>query len=373
MNGLRLFRQVASQPYQYCHQLKQEKSQKILGYFCSYTPEELIYAAGALPFRIFGSEANLQHADAHLQAYCCSMARSGLEAGLSGQLNFLDGVIFPHTCDTMQRLSDIWRLNAGFPLHFDIVLPIKLDSASAFHYLHDIFLNFKDELERKLDCEITEEKLTATIRLYNQIRRRMEELYRLRSQNPELISGSDVYAIMRAATVMDRGQFCDLLMDLLPHLKHERSAYQQRHKKRILLTGGVCNYPDIYSIVEDAGGAVVWDDLCTGSRWFNGLIDEKAAPIEAIARRYFERVICPTKHRNNIDRAQHLVALAKQQKIHGVIFLLLKFCDPHAFDYPYLKYYLDKQGIPNMLLEIEDQIAAIGQLRTRLEAFLEMI
>ena len=130
--------------------------------------------------------------------------------------------------------------------------------------------------------------------------------------------------------------------------------------------------------MEESGGVVVWDDLCTGTRYFNGEIDEKIDPIEAIAKRYYERVICPTKHFDITYRGENLVRIAKEKKADGVqtdvlIETFLKFCDPHAFDYPYLKEYLDEEGLPNMLLEVEQHKPAAGQLRTRVEAFVEML
>ena len=146
-----------------------------------------------------------------------------------------------------------------------------------------------------------------------------------------------------------------------------------RQPKRIILSGGVCNHPDIHAIIEEAGGAVVGDDLCTGSRYYTGLTDEKADPVTAIAGRYLERVVCPAKHRGLSDRADHLVRLVREKRAQGVIFFLLKFCDPHAFDYPYLKEALDRVRVPSMLMEVEDRLPAEGQLRTRFETFVEMI
>jgi len=373
MRDINQIQELATNPYQSAQQQKKQTSQKIIGYFCSYTPEEIIHAAGLLPFRIFGGEISIAHADAHLQAYCCSLARGGLEEALAGRLNFLDGTVFPHTCDTMQRLSDIWRLNAGFPLHFDVVLPAKFNTESSFQYMVDILNKFKRDLERGFRIEITDEQLKETIALFNQIRKGLEELYLLKNENSEIISGSQLYTILKAAMIMDRNEFQKLLDQVLSELKKTNKSVQTSQKKRIVLAGGICNHPDIYSILEQSGAVVVWDDLCTGTRYFNGEINENIDPIEAIARRYLERVICPTKHFNPTYRGENLVKLAKAQKADGVIFLLLKFCDPHAFDYPYLKEYLDKEGIPNILLEVEQQLPAAGQLRTRLEAFVEMI
>jgi len=373
MDALKKFADIAANPLSYARQWKEATSQKIIGYLCSYVPEEIIHAAGALPFRVFGDTVSITRADAHLQAYCCSLARSSLEQALAGRLDFLDATVFPHTCDTIQRLSDIWRLNTGFPLHFDVVHPAKLNTESSFRYLVDVLHQFRADMENGLAIEITDENLRATIHLYNQIRQKLEKLYRMKSENPGCMAGSDVYAVTRAAMLMDRTDFLAHITELITSLQGKTNSIQQSHHKRLLLAGSICSHPNIYSILEDAGGAVVWDDLCTGSRFFNGEIDENADPIQAIAGRYFERPICPAKHRDLSGRGEYLVRLAKEHRADGVIFLLLKFCDPHAFDYPYLKAYLDNEGIPNMLLEVEDQLPATGQLRTRLEAFVEML
>lgn len=367
------FHKIATDPYDQAMQWKRETSQKIIGYFCSYTPEEIIHAAGALPFRIFGGKSSIARADGHLQAYCCSLAKGGLEEALSGRLSFLDVTVFSHTCDTMQRLSDIWRLNAGFPVHLDVALPAKMNSESSFHYLVEVLRKFKRELESTLQIEISDAMLRESIRLFNRIRTTLHEIYLLRSENPGVISGSEIYEIMTAALVMDRAEFLAGATQLASEVKHKTKDVDANRSKKLIVTGGVCQHPDIYSILKAAGGIVIWDDLCTGTRSFDGQIDEAADPIEAIARRYVERTICPAKHIDFTHRGEHLVKLATENKADGVIFLLLKFCDPHAFDYPYLKEYLDRAGIPNMLLEVDEQIPVTGQLRTRLEAFVEML
>lgn len=373
MDVVKICHEISNDSHNYAKKFKQETSLKIIGYLCSYTPEEIIHAAGAVPFRIFGAEVSFAHADAHLQAYCCSLARGVLEEALAGRLKFLDGTVFPHTCDTIQRLSDIWRLNADFPFHFDVVLPAKLNSESAFQYFEDSLSKFKRELEGALKIVISAEKLKESIRLFNQIRKVLQEIYWLRNENPEILSGSDIYAIIKTAMVMEREDFLQHLKQIITKLENESMTVQKKSGKRIILAGGVCNQPNIFKILEAAGGVVVWDDLCMGTRYFSGEIAENTDPIEAIARRYFEQMACPTKHVDLTHRGENLVRLVKTKKADGVIFLLLKFCDPHAFDYPYLKAYLDKAAIPNMLLEVEDQIPAAGQLRTRLEAFVEML
>jgi benzoyl-CoA reductase subunit C len=366
--------QILKDPYGYVKQFKAESGRKVVGTFCSYAPEEIILAAGAHPFRLFGSGEKIHLAEAHLQSYCCSLVRGALEDALGGRLAFLDGVVFPHTCDSIQRLSDIWRLNVPACFHLDVVLPVKLDTDGAAQYLIDVLNRFRGELGEKLGGSISDDDLRAAIRTMNRIRTALTRIYHLKGERPEILKGSDLFALVRAAMIMDRTRAASLLEEVAAQIEKESaSKVAAWPKKRIVLSGGVCNHPDIYTIIEEAGGAVVGDDLCTGSRYFTGLIDENADPVEAIAGRILTRVVCPAKHRGLTDRADHLIRLVREQRAQGVIFFLLKFCDPHAFDYPYLKEALDREGISSMLMEVEDRLPADGQLRTRFEAFVEMI
>lgn len=117
----------------------------------------------------------------------------------------------------------------------------------------------------------------------------------------------------------------------------------------------------------------MWDDFCTGSRYFEGTIDPEGHLLTAIGQRYFNRIICPAKHRDCFSRGDRLLKMVENTRAQGIIFVLLKFCDPHAFDFPYIKESLDRAGIPSLLLEIEDQQTSKEQLRTRLEAFIEIL
>jgi bzd-type benzoyl-CoA reductase N subunit len=369
---IKLFHDISLDPEGYARNWKQRTGGKVVGTLCSYAPEELIFAAGALGFRIFGSGAAISRADAHLQAYSCSLVRGALEDALAGRLDFIDGMVFPHTCDSIQRLSDIWRMNAGTGFHLDVVMPVKLDTDSARDYMVAVIKGCKMDLEQALGNTITEGDLEQAVAVYNGIREKMAALYHLRKAHPGLIPGSDVHAVVRASMVMDRGDFLQALTGLVADLE-KRAGAVAGTGKRLLLAGGVCNLPDIYGLIEGAGGIVVWDDLCTGARQLTGPIDTDIDLIKAIALRYARRAICPAKHQGITARGDELVGLAKAAEVQGVIFFYLKFCDPHAFDYPYLKQMLDAVGIPSLLVELEDQIPSGGQLQTRCEAFIEMI
>ncbi|MGD2099061.1 MAG: 2-hydroxyacyl-CoA dehydratase family protein [Desulfobacterales bacterium] len=372
MERITPFYDIAEDPINYARGWKARFQSKIIGYFCSYAPEEIIWAAGVLPYRILGGGQTPVRADAHLQAYSCSLVRGALDDALAGRLEFLDGTVFPHTCDSIQRLSDIWRLNTGFDVHLDLVLPVKLNTRSAEQYMLAVLKKFRIELEAGLGVDITDRDLKKAIDTFNQIRSDLRRLYDLRSQRSAPISSSDLHAIVKASMVMDRDELGERLDGICKELDAHQ-AESGNEKMPLVLTGGICSMPDIYRHIEDAGGTVVGDDFCTGSRYFEGTIDVQDDPLHAIAQRYYSRINCPAKHRDCFSRGDHLLKIVERTRALGVIFVLLKFCDPHAFDFPYLKDFLERAGIPSLLLEIEEHQISTEQLKTRVEAFIERL
>ena len=347
---------------------------KIIGYLCSYTPEELIFAAGFHPLRLFSSNSPISQADNHMQSYCCSLIRGILEDSLSGRLDFLHGVVFPHTCDSMQRLSDMIRMSGRYNFFADVVLPVKLNTESAQNYMIDILKQFKSRLESASGRNITDDDLRSAIRLFNRIRKSLSAIYAFNAQNPGIITANDLYALVIGSMIMDREKAADLLSAIVSALENQDGADPK--SKRILLSGSICDIPGIFDTIEQVGGVVVGDDLCSGSRWFEHLINEDEEPILAIAKRYLKRSNCPAKHSGLFSRADDLIAQVKKNRADGVVFLFLKFCDPHSFDYPYLKEALEKEGIKSMKFEISEtggHQQSHGQFSTRMETFLQML
>lgn len=366
------FKEIAADPYAYARAWKADTGRPVIGTFCSYAPEEIIHAAGALGIRLFGSGAAIDKADAHLQAYSCSLVRSALEDVLAGRLDFLDGTVFPHTCDSIQRLSDIWRLNAGIAFHADVVLPAKLNTDSARAYTVDVFRTFAGALETALGVRLTEARLRGAIDTANRIRSAVRRLYDVRRTHPAALPGSDLHAVIKAGMVMARDAYLETLTGLLADIDALPQAAPDI-RAPVALSGGVCNLPDLYGAIEAAGGTVVWDDLCTGVRGFEGTIEATGDLVANIALRYAERLVCPAKHAGNRARGAALLERVCDTGARGVIFVVLKFCDPHGFDIPYIKAMLEDAGIPSLLIELEEGGTIGGQLRTRIDAFIEMM
>lgn len=372
MEELIPFHQAVEKPYDSATAPQLSTDRKPMGFMCSYTPEELIHAAGFHPMRLFSSKSEINLADNHLQAYCCSLVRGVLEDRLAGRLDFLGGMVFPHTCDSILRLSDIWRLNADSGFFQDVVMPAKVNTPSARVYMKDVLENFRKKLGKASGRTVTDDNILQSIAVYNRIRKSLARIYELKSQAPAIIKDKDLFTIVKAAMVMDRKTLALKLDQLVAAM--ESASPRKSTAKRILLSGSVCDMPDLYTLIHKAGGTLVGDDLCSGQRWFEGLIPEDLPPMEGLIDRYANRLVCPAKHSSPTARGEALVSLARQRKADGVVFALLKFCDPHAFDYPYIKDFLDKAGIKSLLIELDDQEqGGAGQLATRMETFVHMI
>ena len=177
MDQFKEFHRIAQNPAEYARDWKQRTGKPVIGSLCSYAPEEVLLAAGVLGYRIFGTGAEVSKADSHMQAYSCSLVRGALEETLTGGLEFLDGVVFPHTCDSVMRLSDIWRMNIKSMFHLDLVMPVKLTTESSRQYMIDVFKRFKQELETALGTEISEEDLKQAVEVGEKIRQVMKKLY----------------------------------------------------------------------------------------------------------------------------------------------------------------------------------------------------
>lgn len=336
------------------------------GYFCTYAPLEVLHAAGFTPVRLAQSSGPVMLADAHLPSFACALARTVTERMLNGQLDYLEGVLFPHTCDTLQCVADVWCMAAP---HFKVVtfsLPAALSGPSAAGYVLAQLHDLSTVLELEFGAPVTESALRASIALYNEQRRLLATLFERRDQ----ISAERTWALTLGSMLMPIEESNALLQSLLAGRSAGAGAWRQG--PALVLVGAVLDDPAIPRLIDELGGRVMADDLCTGSRYFEALVDENKEPFEALAHRYLERVPCPCKHDPAHPRAERLLHLVRSSGAQGVIFVLPKFCDPHAFDAVPLAQVLDATGVPHVTIET-DVTVPIGQLRTRLQAFIEML
>jgi benzoyl-CoA reductase subunit C len=339
-----------------------------MGYLCSYVPLEMIHAAGLVPVRLRGNSAPLSYADAHLQSFTCALCRSTLDQILGGELAFLDGTIFAHTCDAMQALADLWRMNTGATHFVDTVMqPVNLGTPAARPYLIAELERFGHRLGAFAGRPVDGHALRASIALYDETRQLVHSLQAVRSG----LQAAQFFGILDAVQVMPREEANPLLAELVADLGPIARS-PELGGPRLLLTGAVLDEPRLPELIDDLGAQVSGDDLCSGSRHFYGQVGTTGDPIAALADYFLRRSPCPAKLQPGHDPGPYLVDQAREAPADGVVFVVEKFCEPHAFDYALALPALERAGLPYLLLEME-QTPSLEALRTRLQAFVEML
>lgn len=341
-----------------------------IGYFCPYVPEELLHAAQAIPIRLMDTPVKISHAQAHLPAYCCHLVKSSLENYLRGDLDFLQGIVFSQSCDSMKGLADTWALKGRLSFQFNLMVPTRLDSSLARDYFLIELEGLKQALE-KMGGPIPLDRLQGAIRLFNNIRNQLKILYDRMRLDPNRLSGKGLALIIRAGYQMDRDRYLQLLTGLMEAWPNQ--SRDNREEVPLYLSGNIVHSADWFSLIDEAGGRIVGDDLCSGGRTLRLMVPEDRDPLEALVDRYFTTFFCPTKYQGIYAHQEIFLKEIQASGAKGVIFLFNKFCEPYFFDYPDLKKVLEAKGYPTLLLEIEDPSQAREQIKIRLQAFVEML
>ncbi len=352
-------------------QEEKDKGRKIIGWTCNYVPEEIIYAAGMMPWRLIGGKESYAVADTYLYTSCCSFVKSCLADGLANKLDFLDGYVTGNTCDFIRRLYDVWSeyLIEKTPFVRMLSVPYKKTQPALSLYKKEI-LKFKQDLEISFDVEITDDSLRDAIAVYNETRVLLNKLYSIRKKDTVLISGADVMDVVAAAMVSDRKQYNRLLKEFLLTIEDGETAYPDRI--RLMILGSALGDSEYLKIIEDLGGLVVIDDLCMGRRYFWDRVEEHEDPMEALARRYLLNSYCPRMAPYS-DRTKLLEELSEEFKIDAVIYETIKFCEAHGVRFPLYETVFKKLGKPVLKLDREHTLSGTGQMKTRIQAFFESI
>lgn len=350
------------------------QGKRVLGYNCSYFPEEIVHAAGILPFRIRGTGCTeTPLADAYLARANCSFARACLEHLLQGQYDFLDSAVFTYSCDHMCTAHNSWKAQGKLPLIENIISVPHIITDYGLSWYREEISNIKEKIEGHFDVTITDGGLKDAIIACNETQRLQKRLYELRGTDAPPITGSQSLSVLVADGSMPKHEYNRLLRTLIEELENARGV--SGYDFRLMISGSVIDNPAMLTIIEDTGGLVVSDTLCFGaSRSFRAPVSEDGDPLDAIAERYFNQILCPRMFDSYPERLDSALELAKQADVDGVILQSIMNCDLHGIDNVMLQRDFEKAGIPVLVMEREyDALADAGRIKTRVQAFLERI
>lgn len=352
-----------------CENILSKNNFKSMGYFCTYTPVEIIYAAGFVPYRIKGADKPIQDADGYMHANICPYVRSCLDVALEEKVNHLEGTVFINSCDAMRRLYSVWQkyIPAKFT-HF-IDLPKRMDKIDV-DFFNLEFEEFSKVLEQHFSLKISKENLEKSIMLFKEIRLLLKQLYELRKDKYELLKASNILKIMNYSVSVPPEEFIVLLSSLLERIKKSNSKSNSQPK--VLLIGSIIHHESIIEIMESCGAAIISDDLCSGSRMFEFGDEIQNNTLKDLARAYLKKSPCGRMlaTENNIKKINNLIDI---YQIDGVIHYTLKFCDNILYNVPRIKSSLNNKGIKSLFIEGDYTSNSMGQIKTRVEAFIEIL
>jgi len=345
------------------------RNQPVVGWTCTYTPEEVIYAAGALPVMVFAGLGDTRLADAYMPLNSCSFTRACFNAVLKGDYDYLDGFVESNSCDNRGKTYDMWLNYSKVPNIYFINTPHS-NTKKAHQFFYQETVKFKEWLESTFKKGISDDSLKDSVRVYNESRSLLKEIYDLKTRKPPLISGVEFLEVALSGLVMPKEEHNKLLSQFMDEIDHRSDS--PREGVRLLVTGSVMDNTELVRLIESVGGNVVADDWCTGSRYFWNQIDLNGDPLKAIARRYLDKVPSSFMYQHE-QRFRHVAELAKRFEVEGVIMFVMKYCDTHMFDAPLLRDELKAMGLPVLYLEWEHSMSGFAGLKTRIEAFIEMV
>jgi benzoyl-CoA reductase/2-hydroxyglutaryl-CoA dehydratase subunit BcrC/BadD/HgdB len=313
-----------------------------------------------------------------METIICPLVRSCFDIAVKGKYEFLDGIVIPHACDSICRTYDIWKYTLSLPYSHFINMPHGTDDSSLKFY-KSILGTFKKSLEKHIGNEISDESIIKAIGEYNRYRVKVRDLMALRKHNPPLISGDKFTRVLIAGMSLPLDEATKMLDSVISD--PSTGSHSKEKKPRIMIIGAQIDDASIIKLIEDCGAYVVADDLCPGSREYQADVELKGDPVAALAERYLRKVYCGRTYREqkgtyaeySEDRFGHIGKMIQEFNVDGVIIYIYKYCDPFGFEVPAMKKYIESTNTRVLYLEDEYSFTSTARLRTRIQAFLEMV
>ncbi|HEX7214240.1 MAG TPA: 2-hydroxyacyl-CoA dehydratase, partial [Methylomirabilota bacterium] len=295
-----------------------------------------------------------------------------LELGFQGQVKGVDGFVFSNICDVARNLGSIYQRN--FPEAFVeyLHLPQNSTSPAVAAYAAAELRRLAESFRERLGLAVTPTALTKSIETYNALRARFRALYALRIAEPQKLSTTELYTVLRATTLAPPEESIGSLDALLAGLPQRES--RPRDRLRVVLEGVFCEQPPLglLEVLEDAGCYVVEDDLLLGWRWFTTDVATDGDPFERLGAAYVNQAVpSSTRHESRQHRADGLIEKVRRARADAVVFMPAKFCEPALFDYVLMKQGLERAGIPHLLVEFEEKMWTFERTRNEIETFVE--
>jgi len=377
-NGLAAAEKLYTQYGSRARELK-ASGKKGIGYLSALGPVEIMPAAGVGPLRLKGnvSEA-ISKGDAYMESIVCPFVRNVFDAAVKGKYDFLDGMVLPHQCDSIDRTSETWSYTLKLPYWHFLNVPHVTDDPS-ITFMKEILRIFIGTLEKFTGTKITDEAIANAVKAHNENRKLMRELYDLRKSNPPLISGTEMMKVLVAAMSLPVDESSALIKAVTKEVKERKPAAGKPAAKRIMLIGDQIDDVAVIEAIESAGAYLVMEDLSIGAKMYWEDVDATADPVQGIAERYLRKLKIPTTFVGSADtyegildeRFGQMKKYVNEFKVDGAILFIYKYCDPYGFEVPAIKSYVEAAGAPVLYLEDEYSTSSLARVKKKKEEQLQ--
>lgn len=350
---------------------------RVMGYTCSYVPEEIFHSAGIMPFRVRGfSASGTTIGDTYFGPFICSMPKCMLQLAGEGKFRFLDGLIITPGCDSMRRLDECWRKAAGdiadimpgFFFHFGV--PHKYTGYTVKWFTDEI-RRIISALEDHFGVRVTDEGLSSSIKIYNRTRNLLAAFDNLRTLDAPPFTGTEALAVILAASAIPRDEYNLLLEKFITEAEGRGSITKRR---RVMLVGSANDDIELVRLIEGSTAVVAADNLCFGSRSYSDMVSEEEDPVTALAQRYLSTSLCPRMFGGYKERLALLKEKITAARIEGVVLQNIRFCDLHGAENGLFEKEIEAMGVPCLRLEREyGPLVETGRMKMRIDAFIERI
>jgi benzoyl-CoA reductase/2-hydroxyglutaryl-CoA dehydratase subunit BcrC/BadD/HgdB len=352
---------------------------KIVGFFPgNFVPEEIIYASGAIPLCLVrGGSRPSDAALSVVPQIICPFARAQIGERLLKENPYystIDMLVAPIMCQHLRKVAEVWEYQSGLDI-FKLGIPHRYSEDFEVEYFTDRLKALKDRLQEFTGSEITDERLGNAIRLYNRMRELLRKLSLLRRTSPSLLSALDFVKLNHASFYADPTFMVEILESIYQELRDKKPAAGNA-APRILLAGPNIADGDytVLEMVQEAGGEIVIEEICGGIRNYWQDIKNQGDLLQALTKGYMvDRVPCAFLRNSARKRLDYMLQLVKDFNVSGVIWYELLCCETYDAESYYFTEKMGEQGIPVLVLESDYSTAATGQLKTRIEAFIEIL
>jgi len=359
------------------HEWKAQTGGLAVGYLPIWAPRELLHAQGVLPVGLMGGGEDVEiiRGDAYYQSYICHLPRSVVELGLGGQLDVLDGVLFPAICDVVRNLSGVWQLRFPDKLIRYLDVPQDFSPEIGGAFLRQELESLAEELAARGALPYDAEALRDSLTRFNANRTRVRELYALREREPWKVPTWELYLVLRAGLVLPLDEFDRMLDDYRDAVERDEER-RPMDQARVMLVGSFCEQPPIGLIktLERSGCYIVDDDFVQIHRYIRSDIPTDGDPMENLVRAFLDDAVeSPTRYSAPGAKSAAILERTRSCRAEGVIFCAPSFCDPALLDQPMATRAVEASGVPWTAFKYAENTGQFQVIREQAGTFADSI